>query len=495
MVNKICFLLIIIVCWIGAISLQAQAPPVDSLTILDKKAEAVRFLSSYVNIPSITGSELLAGQHFAAYAEEKGLHLRFFSTDTASYNFAATLYPLSDNKPVVWFQHHIDVVPAAADEIWRYEPYAATVENDTIYGRGVIDAKGLGVMQLMALLEFKEAYAGQELEFNVGLLVLSGEEFSGELGARYVLANFLDELKPAVVFGEGGAGLQNVLQSDPKRKVFGVSVAEKTALWLKLEMEVVGFGHGATPAPSYANKIMINALSRLNKRKLDLEFNRTNKRMFRRLGKAEGGVRGFFIRHINWRILRPFIKGYIKNDPLLEALTTNTVTVTKITNPPGPPNKISTTSTAYLDCRLQPGVNRKAFIRRLEKILDDPRIDIKELSMEKVGKVTNPDRYYDALESAILSEEPEAEVIPVLFPATTDNSLFRGVNIPTYGLIPAILDLQSVQSVHNVNERLPLEALQQGIRIYTNLLHELVDERVRVKYKKDSFFRSLETLR
>ena len=331
MVQNIRLFFVVLTLLLSSFSLKAQAPPENNFPTLTKEAEALRFLTSYINIPSLTGTELEAGQHFAAYCEEKGLYLRYFSTDTASYNFAATLYPLSDDKPVVWFQHHIDVVPASADEIWRHQPFEATVENDTLYGRGAVDAKGLGVMQLMALLNFKEMYKDEELEFNVGLLCLSGEEFSGELGARYVIANFLDELKPAVVFGEGGAGLQNVLQSDPGRKVFGVSVAEKTALWLKLEMEVVGFGHGATPAPSYANKIMINALSRLDNRKLDLEFNRTNKRMFRRLGKAEGGVRGFFIRHINWRILRPFIKNYIKNDPLLESLTTNTVTITKIT--------------------------------------------------------------------------------------------------------------------------------------------------------------------
>lgn len=476
----------------------AQEPPSDSLEMAAKEAkeaEAIRFLSSYISIPSLSGKELEAGQHFAAYCEEKGLYLRYFSTDTASYNFAATLYPLSEDKPVVWFQHHIDVVSAAEEEVWKHPPFSGTVENDTIYGRGAIDAKGLGVMQLMALLEFKETYAEEELEFNVGLLCLSGEEYNGELGARFVLDNFIDELKPAVVFGEGGAGLQNVLQSDPSRKVFGISVAEKSVLWLKLELELVSFGHGATPAPSYANKVMINALSRLNKRKLDLEFNRTTKRMFRRLGKAEGGVRGFLIRHINWRIFRPFVKNYIKNDPLLEALTTNTITVTTITNPPGPPNKISATSTAYLDCRLQPGVNKDVFLRRLERTLDDPRIDIKVVSREKGSKVTNPDRYYDAMTRAIHEEEPAAVVLPVLFPATTDNSLFRFYNIPAYGLIPTTVGLGSIQSVHSVNERLPVVSLLQGIQIYNNLLHELVDERVRVKYRKESFFQSLETLR
>lgn len=238
---------------------------------------------------------------------------------------------------------------------------------------------------------------------------------------------------------------------------------------------------------------MINSLSKLNNRKMSLDFNRTNKRMFRNLGKAEGGLRGFLIRHMNWWIFRPLVKKYVKSDPLLEALTTNTVTVTKIFNPPGPPNKISTTSTAYLDCRLQPGVSKKAFIRKIENVLDDPRISVKEISNAKESRATNPDRYFEAMEEALLEEDPDAIVIPVLFPATTDNSFFRMYNIPTYGLVPAILDKETIASVHNVNEKLPVAGYEKGIRVYTNFLVNLLDERVRVKYRKPLLLHGLET--
>lgn len=490
---KFCPLFLILFLTI-VLSVQGQAPESVVKVMPARTAEAIDVLTSYVSIPSVTGNELEAGQFFQEFCLSKGLHITHFSTDTASYNFAATLFPLSDERPVVWFQHHIDVVPASEDELWDFNPFEGMVRNDTIFGRGVIDCKGLGVMQLMGLLEFKEQYENNEdLGFNVGLLCVSAEEMSGELGSAYVLRHHLKELKPAVIFGEGGAGLQGVLTSDPSRRVYGVSVAEKSALWLKLELELLGFGHGATPAASYANKVMINSLNRLDNRKIRLDFNRTNKRMFRRLGKAEGGLRGFLIRHMNWWVLRPFVKNYVKNDPLLESLTTNTVTITKIFNPPGPPNKIATTSTAYLDCRLQPGVSKKAFIRRIERLLDDPRITIKEVSNSVDPRATNPDKYFDAMEEAILQADPEALVIPMLFPATTDNSLFRSMNIPTYGIIPAVLDQSIIESVHNVNEKLPVAALEQGIEIYRNMLINLLDERIRAKYKKQSLFQSLES--
>ena len=276
-----------------------------------------------------------------------------------------------------------------------------------------------------------------------------------------------------MVYGEGGGGLRGVLERRPNRPVVGISVAEKAALWLKLELEINSYGHGAAPAPEYANKLMINALSRLEGRKLDLEFNRVNRRMFRRLGRAEGGIRGFVIRKMNWWILRPLVKKVVQSDPLLEALTTNTITVTKLENPPGPPNKISTTSTAYLDCRLQPSTSPKAFIRRLERLLDEPKIKIEIINSSPEARPSHVNEFYHAMEWAVRQEHPDAAVIPILFPATTDNSHFRSHEVPSYGLMPILITDELIKTVHSIDECLPVASLLEGINIYTQLLHRL----------------------
>lgn len=437
------------------------------------KEEALNLLSSYIQIPSITGSEREAGLFLSEYCRKQGLYVTLLPSDTSGFNFAATLFPLSDDKPVIWMQHHMDVVPANTEEDWRFSPFSGTVQQDTIWGRGAIDNKGQGVMQLMALLNAKKAADTLEFIYNIGVLCFSNEETGGGKGAKLVLREKLKELKPLVVFGEGGAGLTNVLDRKPEKPVVGISVAEKGVLWLRLDLELNSFGHGAAPAPEYANKLMIHALGRLEDRKLDLEFHRVNKRMFRRLGRAEGGIRGFMIKRMHWWILRPLIKNVVQRDPMLEALTTNTVTVTKLENPPGPPNKISTVSTAYLDCRLQPNTTAKAFIRRLERILDEPKIKITVVNQSPEAKPTPTNDFYDALEWAVRKEVPDAAVIPILFPATTDNSLFRYYDVPAFGLIPAVLSEELIKSVHSINERLPVLAITQGINIYTKLLLRL----------------------
>lgn len=441
-----------------------------------RNAEAVDLLSEYLQFKSLSGAEKEAGQFLADYCRQQGLHITALPASEGSMNFAATLYPLSVDKPVIWLQHHMDVVPANADERWTHEPFAGTVANDTIWGRGVLDNKGMGIMQLMALLNLKEVADTADLIYNVGLLCVSNEEAGGNLGTQLVLDSVAASLKPLVVFGEGGAGLTGVLTNKPKKPVFGISVAEKTVLWLKLELNLNGFGHGATPAPEYANKLMIHALSRLEGRKLDLEFNRVNKRMFRRMGRAEGGLRGLVIRKLHWAVLRPFIKGTIEGDPMLQALTTNTVTVTKLENPPGPTNQISTTAIAYLDCRLQPNTSPKAFIRKLERILDQPRINIQVVNQTPSAKPSPTNDFYQALEAAIQQEVPQAVVIPILFPATTDNTYFRSYDVPTYGMVPTLMNEELIKTVHSIDERMPVSGLEQGIRIYTDMLIRLEEE-------------------
>lgn len=50
---------------------------------------------------------------------------------------------------------HIDVVPEGCD--WDYEPYAATVEGDLLYGRGAIDDKGPTIAAFYAMKALKDA--------------------------------------------------------------------------------------------------------------------------------------------------------------------------------------------------------------------------------------------------------------------------------------------------------------------------------------------------
>ncbi|SMG14483.1 Acetylornithine deacetylase/Succinyl-diaminopimelate desuccinylase [Marivirga sericea] len=445
-----------------------ELPPSVSLD------QSIELLSAYIQRESVSGNEKEAGIFIEDYILGTDLHLRVFSNFSDNYNLAASLYPLSSGKPNVILQSHIDVVPAEDLDIWQHDPYSGYFDGEHIYGRGALDAKGLGIMQLKAVEAFQHDYDTAELPFNITVLFVSSEETGGsEKGARFVMNNFKEELNAVAVLGEGGAGYQNVLQNKPEKVVFGVSIAEKQSLWLQLKIVSNSAGHGAAPSTDYANIQLINSLNNITNRKALLLFNTSTRRMFRRLGRAEGGIRGFFIRNINWSILAPFVRKQIEREPFLSSLLTNTVTVTNIYNPPGPPNQISTSATAVLDCRLVPGTSSKSFIRYIERKLDNDNIKVTVISESPEAPPSRLNKYYRALEDAIAMSYPDAETIPFLFPATSDNSLFRSYGIPSYGLIPAIVTERDINSIHSVNERISLDVLQSGITVYYNYIKEL----------------------
>lgn len=63
--------------------------------------------------------------------------------------------------------------------------------------------------------------------------------------------------------------------------------------------------------------------------------------------------------------------------------------------------------------------------------------------------------------------------MPILFPATNDNNYFRNKSIPTYGIIPVILSVEAMESVHNRNERISIENLKKGIKVFQEFIRKV----------------------
>src|SRR3982074_3187390 len=79
-------------------------------------------------------------------------------------------------------------------------------------------------------------------------------------GARWMIANHYAELDPEYVIDEGGFGSTDLFA--PNKMVYGISIAEKKIVWLKLRAEGVA-GHGSQPTDSTPNARLVRALARL----------------------------------------------------------------------------------------------------------------------------------------------------------------------------------------------------------------------------------------
>jgi carboxypeptidase PM20D1 len=456
-----------------------SAVPYESDTV----PPSAQLLSRYIRHPSITGYERPAGLFFSTVARQKGFHVEVLTDEPGSFNFAASLYPLSAGKPNIIFLNHIDVVPPTESQglTYTYPPFSGTIADGMVWGRGAIDNKGMGVMQLLGMEFFLEQAGSTDFPFNITLLSVSGEETGGHTGAAIIVREFLEYLNPVAVYGEGGSGIPGILKRNPDRKLFGISVAFKRSLWLELRLTNISSGHGAVPPSDYAAKEKVQALHRLTQRRQKVRLSETTRNMFLELGRIEGGLRGLALRNI-W-LFRPFIIPALRQDQAVLALISNTATITSINSPPGAANQISQEMVAILDCRLLPETDTDDFIREISRVMGNEEIMIRIIHEREKTPATRTDEYYLYMKSALEEVYPGTGVLPILAPASNDNNYFRQYGIPTYGILPVYIPVYLLETIHNVDERIPVEALELGIAVYRELIRIIAESQFEIVLK------------
>lgn len=430
--------------------------------------------SQLLQFRSVQGKERAAMEFLLKKCTKTGFATQVFCDKDSFMNFTASLYPLSSQKPNIVFLCHIDVVPAPDSLQWRHLPFGGEIVNDTLWGRGCLDMKAIGLMEFFALKSFLRESKSKDLPYNISILFVSDEESGGVHGAKFMTENHLKTLNPKLVIGEGGGGFKQFLPSKPEQLVFSVSLAEKKSLWLKLSVKQEAAGHGSMQNNSTANRILFDAIRRAEEKKPIIIFDKTTRRMFKQLGKLNGGFKGFILKNINSFWLRPFRRKILNSEPLLLNEVISSIQFTSIYNPPSPPNVVANEAAAYFDCRLLPGIKTKKFLRKLKRRLGNTKVKVEIVDESPTAKRSPHNENYDAIESALMKAYPDAKVLPVLFPATTDNSYFRALGIPCYGILPLELSQSLIKTVHGTNECIPVPMLYKGIEAYKILIKAFI---------------------
>src|SRR5712691_3234126 len=223
--------------------------------------EAIKLLQEYVRIATSNppGDTRKAADFLAAIFEREGIGVtRYESAPGKAIVYARLKASVSPPAgKAVLLLHHMDVVPADRTQ-WKTDPFTPTIQGNELWGRGSMDMKGQGIAQLLAFLRLKRERV--PLGRDVILLAEPDEEVGGALGARWMIANHYAELDPEYVIDEGGFSSRDLFA--PGKLVYGVSVAEKLIVWLKLRVEGVA-GHGSQPTDQNPNDRLVKALARL----------------------------------------------------------------------------------------------------------------------------------------------------------------------------------------------------------------------------------------
>jgi acetylornithine deacetylase/succinyl-diaminopimelate desuccinylase-like protein len=415
------------------------------------EAEAISTIQSYVRINTSNppGDVTKAADFLVAILEREGVPVKRYESGPGRSIVLARLKGSGPAKPLLLL-HHMDVVPTDPSR-WAHNPFGAEIADGRIWGRGAFDMKGQGVIQLMAFLSLKRLNV--PLNRDVILMAVPDEEVGGMLGAKWMLKEHYDELDPEYILDEGGLGSPDLFA--PGKLVFGISVAEKKMLWLKLRAEGVA-GHGSQPHDQNPNDRLTRALARMLSEPLPASPFAVVDTMKARVGELAVNKFNNAIQH-------------------------STISITSLRSGVGDPPKVNvipSVAEATLDCRVLPGTSKDEWLSELRRRLGDDAIKIEIVYEGPDPVVTTQDStFYRALEGAVKERYPDAVVTPMIVPYGTDSNDFRARGVKSYGFAPVIVPALAVASMHGDAEFLPVDVVGPAIQIVYQALLETVGRR------------------
>jgi acetylornithine deacetylase/succinyl-diaminopimelate desuccinylase-like protein len=444
---------------------------VTTITNMDWEAlaqDAAQLLGAYLRQRTVNppGNERLAADYLAGLLRARGFAPMLWEPSPGRANLTARLHG-DGSKPGIILLHHMDVVAAEPDR-WSVDPFGGEIRDGYVWGRGAIDMKGAGIMHLLAMDLLRRE--GLPLSRDIIFLAVSDEEVDSSNGVTWLLAEHSNDLQAEYVWDEGGFGLQGMFGSGV---LFGVAVAEKGALWLRLVAEGEP-GHGGIPRGANPAESLVAALERLRRHRWPVHLLPTVCDFFRAVGPLLPFPQNILLQHLDQGPVLALARSALLKEPALQAVLQSTVSLTGL-RAGVKENVIPERAEATLDVRLLPGQDADAFIQELQSILAEPRVRV-EVIQRPAPSTTTPyagDAMYHVLERACTALVPGSRVAPLLTPGTTDSCHFRRRGYKTYGLFPAIITSEELRRFHGIDERISVQNLAFGTHLVYQVLREL----------------------
>ena len=442
--------------------------------------ETYALLQSLVQTRCINppGNELKAIQFIHSFLKKKGITNIFISESAPNRANLFTKIEGSDKTAdaILLGPAHVDVVPVSNLDQWTFDPFAGTIKDGFIYGRGVIDMLYIVASQIITFCKiFQEK---KPIKGDLMLLIVSDEEAGGKFGTNHFLKNHADKLELekhkvyAITEGGGSILYNNLLQ---------LRVGERGTFWKRLVFKGTP-GHGAFPF------MTDNAIYKASKAATQLyDYVHTSMpvviepvRLFlESLTEFEPDITN---------LLQPesfrenLLDYYAKN----KKVATSLFSITHLTFSPNVVqggNKVNTVpGMAYLDVdiRTLPGQDEKYVIQHLQNALDSSLgaeitsiVDKDDVQLGSLSPSTPEESVFvDAIHKAVLKELPSIKIIPSIVGGGTDARFCRALGMDAYGFAVANPELkpEEIGPAHRINERKDMKSVDITLKAYYNLI-------------------------
>ncbi len=427
--------------------------------------ETVDLLRRYLTIDTTNppGNEIAGTRFLAEVLARDGIESETIEAAPGRASLRARLAGDGSLGGIV-LHHHIDVVYADR-RYWTVDPFGGVIADGYLYGRGAIDMKSTGILHLAAMLALKRARV--PLKRDLVFLATADEEVGSEFGAQFIA----DRRREWLAGAEYAISELAAIQTHPSLKapLGAIVISEKTGLALVLIARGEP-GHGSMPWPDTAPNRLVRALHRL------LEADRPPRvlpeiqEFFSRVSGLMSADSGAGYDDLTRSLRDPEFRTRFMSNRQYAAMVRTTFAVTMLRGSEKS-NVIPPKATAQLDCRMLAGDDPEEIAAWVRDVIADEHVEVKIAREPKIPNLSPPDtELYKAMADALQRRAPGVVVAPMILVAFTDNWVFRRCGLHGYGFSPFILDDAEIERVHGNDERISLENLREGVRVYTEML-------------------------
>ena len=442
-------------------------------------AETVHLLQDLIRIDTSNppGNESAAANYIAGILYQNGIDTTVIEMAPHRGNVVARIKGNGAEAPVLLYSH-TDVVPVEREH-WNVDPFGGLLRDGYIYGRGALDMKGIGAMQLavfLAIQQHLEDHPGSSLRRDIILAATADEETDTDQGIGPLIARHPDLLRAQYGLSEFGGYTMYA----SGKCFYPIQVAEKGTVWM--HMHAAGRpGHASVPHEDNAVVHLTRAVNKLARAHLPMHISATARAYINGLADGLGGAQGAGIRALLGRLDEsglPFLERVIRDPGLageLRAITHNTVTPTGL-RAGQKTNVIPSRASAVLDCRTVPGYSGSAVIEELKRAMgsNGHAVSFDIDSESPAIEFTTNTPLYRLIRSTLKKHDPTGLPVPSMLTGATDAKHLAKLGTICYGFSPMRFKPGEHFSdmVHGHNERVSVDSLAWGVQALYDVVSE-----------------------
>lgn len=450
----------------GAAIKVAPPAPFDTNLAAQHLAESVRFQTVSNQDPSqnqLGEWDKLHGWLAATYPKAHAAMQRELLGKTLVYT-----WPGSDPaaQPIIVMAHQ-DVVPVTpgTEKDWKYQPFAGTIAEGAVWGRGAIDDKG----SLVALFEAMEALASQGFKPKRTIYLVSGHDEeaggSGAVAAAKLLAS--RKVKALFTIDEGG-----IITTDTpiiKQPAMMIGVAEKGYVTLRVRADAPG-GHSSMPPKEIGTINLAKALIAIHEDQFPLELRGPAEGMIDVFAAKAGGLTKMAAAN-KW-LFSGLIKKQMADSPASAALLHTTIAPTMLQGSPKE-NVLPQSAEGLINYRIAPWDNSAKVLDRARAATKDlpVKVDFTERGPREPTPVSSSTSLgWQLIVASARAGHPGLVAAPYLVVAGTDSRSMTPVSDDVYRFAAISLATSETKMIHGTNEHITLKNLESAIAFYARLL-------------------------